>query len=97
MGEGKKFAAIFGLILPLWTPVLLGARAVCRITSAQLANKELALPAVVVDMLRFLPSALVYALVIGVPVVMGSSCFFIPGLVVASIASSAYPQAGPGG
>jgi hypothetical protein len=55
------------------------------------------LPAIVVDMLRFLPSALVYALVIGVPIVMGSSCFFIPGLVVASIASSAYPQAGPGG
>ena len=46
MSEGKKFAAIFGLILALWTPVLLGARAVCRITSTQLANQELALPAV---------------------------------------------------
>src|SRR5215467_6161909 len=79
MGEGKKFAAVFGLILVLWTPVLLGARAACRITTAQLANQELALPAIVADMLRFLPSALVYALVIGVPIVMSSSCFFIPG------------------
>jgi hypothetical protein len=91
MGEGKKFAAIFGLILALWTPVLLGARAVCRITTAQLANQELALPAIVVDMLRFLPSALVYALVIGVPVMMGSSCFFIPGLLIASLFTLVVP------
>jgi hypothetical protein len=91
MGEGKKFAAIFGLILALWTPVLLGARAACRITTAQLANQELALPAIVVDMLRFLPSALVYALVIGVPVMMGSSCFFIPGLLVASLFTLVVP------
>jgi hypothetical protein len=91
MGEGKKFAAIFGLILALWTPVLLGARAVCRITSAQLANQELALSAIVVDMLRFLPSALVYALVIGLPVMMGSSCFFIPGLLVASLFTLVVP------
>ena len=91
MGEGKKFAAIFGLILALWTPVLLGARAACRITSAQLANQELALPAIVVDMLRFLPSALVYALVIGVPVSMGSSCFFIPGLLIASLFTLVVP------
>ena len=85
MGEGQKFAAIFGLILALWTPVLLGARAACRITTAQLANQELAFPAIVLDMLLFLPSALVYALVIGLPVMMGSSCFFIPGLLIASL------------
>lgn len=85
MSEGQKFTTIFGLILALWTPVLLGARAACRITTAQLANQELALPAIVLDMLRFLPAALVYALVIGVPVMMGSSCFFIPGLLIASL------------
>jgi|SRR6478672_3219499 len=84
MDEGKKFAAIFGLIFALWTPVLLGARAACRITTAQLADQELALPAIVVDMLRFLPSALVYALVIGLPVLIGSNCLFIPGLLIAS-------------
>ena len=91
MSEGKKFAAIFGLILALWTPVLLGARAVCRITTAQLANQELALPAIVVDMLRFLPSAVVYALVIGVPVTMGYSCFFSPGLQIASLFTLVVP------
>ena len=84
MSEGKKFATILGLIFALWTPVLLGARGACRITTAQLANQELALSAIVVDMLRFLPSALVYSLVIGLPVLMGSSCFFIPGLLIAS-------------
>jgi len=91
MGEGKKFAAIFGLIFALWTPMLLGARAVCRITTAQLANQELALPAIVVDMLRFLPFALVYALVIGVPVMMGFSCFFIPALLIASLFTLVVP------
>jgi hypothetical protein len=91
MGGGKQFAAVFGLIFALWTPVLLGARAACRITTAQLANQELALPDIVVDMLRFLPSALVYALVIGVPVMMGSSCFFVPGLLIASLFTLAVP------
>jgi hypothetical protein len=85
MGAGKQFTAVFGLVLALWTPVLLGARAACRITAAQLANQELTAAAVVADMLRFLPSALVYALVIGVPVMMSSSCFFIPGLLIASL------------
>jgi hypothetical protein len=84
MGGGKQFITVFGLIFALWTPVLLGARAACRITTAQLANQELASPAIVMDMLRFLPSALVYALVIGLPVLMGSSCLFIPGLLIAS-------------
>jgi hypothetical protein len=91
MSEGQKFTTIFGLILALWTPVLLGARAACRITTAQLADQELALPAIVVDMLRFLPSALVYALVIGLPVMMGSSCFFIPGLLIASLFTLVIP------
>lgn len=91
MGEGQKFAAIFGLILALWMPVLLAARAVCRITTAQLANQELALPAILVDMLRFLPSALVYALAIGVPVMMGFSCFFIPALLIASLFTLVVP------
>lgn len=91
MSEGQKFGAIFGLNFALWTPVLLGARAACRITTAQLANQELALPAIVVDMLRFLPSALVYALVIGVPVMMGSSCFVVPGLLIASFFTLVVP------
>ncbi|HEY2168330.1 MAG TPA: hypothetical protein VGJ30_01800 [Candidatus Angelobacter sp.] len=91
MGEGKKFALIFGLNFALWTPVLLGAHAACRITTAQLANQELALTAIMVDMLRFLPSALVYAPVIGVPVMMGSSCFFIPGLLIASLFTLVVP------
>ncbi len=85
MGEGQKFATIFGLILALWTPVLLGARAACRITTAQLANQEIASTMIVGDMLRFLPSALLYALVIGLPVLVGFSCFFVPSLLIASL------------
>ncbi len=85
MGEGKKIGVIFGLIFALWTPILIGARATCRITTAQLANQQLASTMIVGDMLRFLPSALLYALVIGLPVLAGSSCFFVPGLLIASL------------
>ncbi|HVG91268.1 MAG TPA: hypothetical protein VNB54_07235 [Alphaproteobacteria bacterium] len=91
MGEGKQFVFIFGSIFAIWTPILLGARAVCRITSAQLANQELGLPAIVMDMLRFLPSALLYALVMGVPVMMGFSCLFIPALLIASLFTLVVP------
>ncbi len=85
MDEGKKFNVVFGLIFALWTPVLLGARATCRITTAQLASQELASDAIVADMLRFLPAALVYAIVIGLPAMLGSSCFVVPGLLIASL------------
>ncbi len=85
MDEGKKFSVIFGLIFALWTPVLLGARATCRITTAQLASQELASGAILTDMLRFLPAALVYAIVIGLPAMLGSSCFVVPGLLIASL------------
>lgn len=91
MSEGQKFGAIFGLIFAFWTPVLLGARAACRITTAQLANQQLALSAVVMDMLRFLPSVLVYAVVIGLPIMMGSSCFVVPGLLIASLFTLVVP------
>ena len=40
---------------------------------------------IVGDMLRFLPSALVYALIIGLPVMLGFSCFFVPSLLIASL------------
>ena len=42
MDEGKKIGVIFGLIFAFWTPILIGARATCRITTAQLANQEIA-------------------------------------------------------
>jgi hypothetical protein len=81
---GKQFGFIFGFILAVWTPVLLGARATCRITTAQLAGQELASGAIVADMLRFLPAALVYALVIGLPALIGLNCLFMPGLLIAA-------------
>lgn len=85
MDEPKKIGVIFGLIFAFWTPILIGARAACRITTAQIANQEITSTMIVGDMLRFLPSAVLYALVIGLPVLAASSCFFVPGLLIASL------------
>ena len=85
MSFSHQLIAIFGLIFALWTPVLLAARAVCRITAERLSERTIALSDVLADMARFIPAALIYALVIGIPAMIGGTILFIPGMVVASI------------
>jgi|ERR1051326_4968968 hypothetical protein len=86
MGFSRKFISIFGVTFALWTPILLGARAVCRITADQLSNKPTAsLPRVLADMIRFLPAALVYSLLIGFPTLIGAAILVVPGVVAAAI------------
>ena len=81
----QKMTSIFGLIFALWTPVLLAARGTCRITADQLSGRTTDLSRLFAEMARFLPAALVYSLVVGIPVMFGTSVFVIPGMVVASL------------
>jgi len=85
MSFSQKMISIFGLIFALWTPVLLAARGVCRITADQLSDRTTDLSHLFAEMAGFLPSALVYSLVLGIPVMIGASVLFIPGMVVASL------------
>jgi hypothetical protein len=85
MSFSQQLLAVFGLILGLWTPILLAARGVCRTTEAQLSQRAIAPSEVLADMTRFIPAALLYALVIGIPSMIGASILFVPGLVVASL------------
>ena len=85
MTSTRQLIAFFGLLFALWVPILLGARGVCRIATNQLAGKPTSLSGVVGDMAKFIPAALVYAILIGFPVVIGTSILLIPGIVIASL------------
>lgn len=85
MTYSHQMLAVFGMLFALWTPILLAARGVCRITTSQLAGQPISLHDVFFDMARFIPAAFVYALIIGVPALIGSSILFIPGIVIASL------------
>ncbi|HZD93071.1 MAG TPA: hypothetical protein VE133_02385 [Candidatus Sulfotelmatobacter sp.] len=99
MTAGRKFGSVSGLLFALWTPTLLAARATCKITSAQIVNQELSLAEVLFDMLRFLPAALAYSLVMGLPVMIGATLLLVPGVLVASLFPLVVPTAvnEPGG
>ena len=75
---------VFGMLLALWAPILLAARGVCRIATDQLAGQPVSLNKILSDMVRFIPAALVYALIIGFPMMIGVSILIVPGIVVAS-------------
>ena len=81
----QQLVAIFGLQLALWTPILLAARSVSRITTDQLTGQPISLNKVLMDMIRFVPAALVYSLIIGFATMIASSILFVPGIVVASL------------
>jgi hypothetical protein len=91
MTVGRQLIAVFGLVFALWMPILLAARATCRITAAQFANQNVAFTAVLTDMLRFLPSALVYSLVIGFPIMLGGIFLLVPGIILASLFTLVVP------
>ena len=82
---------IFGSLFGLLTPILVAARAVCRITSDQISGRVSSLATVVGDMTRFIPSALVYSLIIGFPAMIGSAMLFLPGIVIASLFALVVP------
>src|SRR5262245_29792482 len=85
MAGSHQISAFLGMLLAVWTPILLAARGVCRITADQLSGRSLSLSAVLADMARFIPAALAYSLIIGLPTVIGATILFIPGMVVASL------------
>jgi hypothetical protein len=85
MSYSQKFIAIFVVTLALWAPILLAARAVCRITANQLSGQRSSLTLIAIDMTRFSPVALVYSLLIGFPTMIGVAMLLFPGVVIAAI------------
>lgn len=99
MGVSGQLFFIFGLVFGFWTPVLVAARGVCRITTNQISARPISLQLVLADMLRFIPAALFYSLIIGIPAMIGSSMLFLPGIVLVSLFALVVPTSvnEPGG
>jgi hypothetical protein len=93
MSAGRRFMAIFGLLFALWTPILLAARGACRITTEQLSGRPVSLPRIWIDMAKFIPAALVYAVAMGLPIMIGFVIYFVPGMVIASFFVLVVPAA----
>src|SRR5215472_1924493 len=91
MSGFRQLITILSMILGLWTPILLAARGVCRITTIQLLGQPVSLSNVLRDMARFIPASLIYALVIGFPMMIGTSILILPGIVATSIFALVVP------
>lgn len=91
MTFSRQLISVFGLLLALWAPILLGARGVCRITASQLAGQPISLNQVLADMARFIPASLIYSLVIGIPMLIGTSILIVPGIVVTALYALVVP------
>jgi hypothetical protein len=85
MSFSHRLISIFGVTLAFWTPILLAARAACRITTNQLSGRAAPLPTILADMARFLPAAIVYSILIGFPIMVGAAILLVPGIIVAAI------------
>lgn len=91
MSGFRQLMTILCMILGLWTPILLAARGVCRITTIQLRGEPVFLSNILNDMARFIPASLLYALVIGFPMMIGASILILPGIVATSIFALVVP------
>ena len=81
----QQLLSILGMLLAFWAPILLAARAVCRITTGQLTGQLVPQDKVFADMARFIPASLIYAVVIGFTSMIGLSILISPGILVASL------------
>ncbi|HEY2113500.1 MAG TPA: hypothetical protein VGJ51_00305 [Candidatus Angelobacter sp.] len=91
MSGSERVVLMGGLLLAVWLPVLLGARGVCRITFDLLASRKPSLAKALIDMARFLPAAIFYSLIFGVPMLVASSFLYFPGLLVVSFFTLVIP------
>ena len=67
------------------------ARGVSRLVLEQQRDVDMSLGAVLVDMLRFVPTAVLYFLVLGIATFLGSLFLIVPGLVIASACALIIP------
>jgi hypothetical protein len=84
MGWGTKLLTILAMIASATVPAYVAARGICRLALAQQRNLSISLGTVLADMLRFLPVALLYFLILGIVTFLGSFFLVVPGLFIAA-------------
>jgi hypothetical protein len=92
LSVGGKLLVFAGMFWGIWTPVLLAARTTCRIAVKLLENQSVSLATTLVDMVRFVPAALLYSLIFGLASMIGSYILFLPGFFVLSAFTLVVPS-----
>jgi hypothetical protein len=82
IGWETKLLFILGVISSATVPTYVAARGTCRLALEQQKNLSISLGAVLADMLRFLPVALLYFLVLGIVTCLGGLILVVPGLFI---------------
>lgn len=87
----EKIAAICGMLLSVWLPIFLASRGVVRIAASRVLDREIEYPDVVRDMALFMPGALSYTFIIGIPCAIGVSFLGIPSILVMALFTLVIP------
>jgi hypothetical protein len=76
--------ALFMVTMLLWAtlPYALAGRGLCRAASRQIENLPVSFGEIAMDIMSFLPSALLLSLIIGLATVIGMGAFLLPGLFI---------------
>ena len=82
MSWGTRLLIILAMIASATVPTYVAARGICRLALAQQRNLSISLGTVLADMLRFLPVALLYFLVLGIVTFLGGMFLIVPGLLI---------------
>jgi hypothetical protein len=82
MAWGTRLLIILAMMASATVPTYLAARGICRMALAQQRDLEISLGSVLVDMLRFLPVAVLYFLVLGIITFLGGLFLVVPGLLI---------------
>lgn len=87
--DTMEFLALFSLWITL--PYALVGRGICRIASDQIAGREITFPKEASDMLAFLPSAIVLAVIASIAAFVGVAFLLVPGFVAGGLFSFVLP------
>lgn len=84
MSWGERLLIILAFYGSAAVPAYLATRGICRMALAQQKNSNPSLGNLLTDMLGFLPVAILYFLILGIPTFVASGFLVIPGLLVAA-------------
>ena len=91
MNWGTRLLIILAMVAMATVPIYVVARGVSRLALEQQRNVSISLGAVLVDMLRFVPTAVFYFLALGLATFLGYSILVVPGLLIASACALIIP------
>jgi hypothetical protein len=91
MGWGMRLLIILAIVGLGTVPMYMVARGVSRLALEQQRDVSISLGAVLVDMLRFFPAAVLYFLVLGIATSLGFAFLVVPGLLMASACALIIP------